>query len=154
MSQTTSILALVIRAGNRTCAIPVVHALETMRPLPIESLPNVPEFVRGISIIRGMPVPVVDLRVVLALPSTDPPRRFVTVRCAGRPVALAVDATLGVRDLRALPLSEVPSLLSEANRDMVAALGSLDSELLLVLKSATMVSPELWASLDRRASTP
>ena len=51
---------LVVMVGARACAIPLDHVAETMRPLPIEPVAGTPGFVRGVSVIRGAPTPVVD----------------------------------------------------------------------------------------------
>jgi chemotaxis signal transduction protein len=55
----------VVMVGARACAFPLHHVAETMRPLPIESVAGTPSFVRGVSVIRGVPTPVVDLKALL-----------------------------------------------------------------------------------------
>jgi chemotaxis signal transduction protein len=50
---------LVVMVGTRACAIPLHHVAETLRPLPIQSVAGMPNFVRGVSVIRGTPTPVV-----------------------------------------------------------------------------------------------
>jgi purine-binding chemotaxis protein CheW len=79
-------------------------------------------------------------------PSVDPrdpvphgAARFVTVRTSDRTVALAVDAVVGIRGLPAGTLGELPPLLRDAGSDAVAAIGTLDAELLLVLRAARLV---------------
>ena len=144
---------LLVRAGTLTCALPVSHVVETMRPLPIEPLANAPAFVRGLSIIRGAPVPVVDLGALLNTPSSRPPPRFVTVRAGKRRVALAVDGILGLRDLASLSLDDMPPLLREASSETIELLGSLDSEFLLVLRAGGVVPHEVWDMLDHREAT-
>ncbi len=142
-----------VRAGTLTCALPVCHVIETMRPLPVEPLANAPAFVRGVSIIRGAPVPVVDLGALLNTPGSRPSPRFVTVRAGERRVALAVDGILGLRDLASLALDDMPPLLREASRETIESLGSLDSEFLLVLKAGGVVPPEVWDLLDHPEAT-
>src|SRR5205809_310773 len=57
------VLIVAVRSG--ACALPLMHVIETMRPLPIEPMACALSFVRGISIIRGAPTPVVDLGALL-----------------------------------------------------------------------------------------
>jgi hypothetical protein len=54
-------LWLISRVQSRLCALALESVLETMRPLPIEPLAGVPEFVRGLPVIRGTPLPVIAL---------------------------------------------------------------------------------------------
>jgi purine-binding chemotaxis protein CheW len=140
-------LSLLCRVQSRLCALPLECVLETMRPLPIEPLSGAPQFVRGLAIIRGEPVPVVDTARLLGTEETRP-ARFVAVKAGARRVALAVDSVLGVRSIPAGSLQELPSLLGDAAADIVSAIGILDAELLLVLHSARLVPEEVWARLD------
>ncbi|RPI22189.1 MAG: chemotaxis protein CheW [Acidobacteria bacterium] len=138
--------ALVMKVGEFRCALPLRHVLETMRPLPIQPLACAPDFVLGLSVIRGEPVPVVDLASLLQIPS-DPPSRFVVVRAGDRRVALAVELIAGTRAVTPQSLSSVPPLLAGAPAVSVAAIGSLDKQLLLVLETACLIPDEVWASL-------
>lgn len=118
-----------------------------MRPLPIEPLAGTPAFVLGLAIIRGLPTPVVDgARLVGGADAA--PARFVTLKHGPRPAALAVGEVLGVRTLPAAALSDVPPLLRDASADVVASIGSLDAELLLVLETARLVPDAVWSAID------
>lgn len=143
--------ALVCRVGGLLCALPFEQVVESMRPLPVESLPGAPPFVRGLSMIRGVPVPVVDLAAALGTGNFTDPTRFVSIRVGQRHVALAVEGVLGVRDLPASSLRELPPLLGEAGAGVIAAIGALDSAFLLVVQAARIVPEALWESLEPRA---
>jgi CheY-like chemotaxis protein len=68
-------------AGARACAFPLHHVGETMRPLPIKPLAGTPGFVCGVSVIRGTPTPVVDLKALLENSEHSPSfGRFVTLK--------------------------------------------------------------------------
>ena len=54
-------LCLVFRVLTFHCALPLEHVSETMRPLPVEPIAGVISPVAGVAIIRGGPVPVVDV---------------------------------------------------------------------------------------------
>ncbi len=134
--------ALLVRAGARVCALPVESVLETMRPLPVATLPGAPSFVRGVAIVRGEPVPVVDLDAFLGSAAPGPVARFVTVRAGPRVVALAVHGVLGVEALT-ISSANAPPLLACANAAAVEALASRDGDLLVVLSAARIVPEEI-----------
>lgn len=146
-------LALLCRVGTRVCALPLTHVYETMRPLPTSALAGTPAFVRGVAVIRGAPVPVVDAARLLGATDAAPARRFVTVRSGDRTVALAVDSVEGVSSLEAAELGELPPLLRDADAATVSAIGTLDAELLLVLESARVVPDSVWDKLDQRRAS-
>jgi purine-binding chemotaxis protein CheW len=120
-----------------------------MRPLPLEALKEMPSFVEGLSIVRGAPVPVVDLARLMGHESKARRTRFVVVRVHQRYVALAVDRVIGVG---AIPLgaTALPSLLGEANAELIAAVGSLDARLLVVLKSGLILPEAAWQAFEAR----
>lgn len=133
--------ALHCRAGDRVFAIPIAHVVETMRPLPIEPHPNPPSFVIGVSVVRGEPLPVLDAARLLGGADARP-TRFVTLRVADRQVVLAVEAIVGVRDIPPGSLRTLPPLLAGAADGVVASLGTLDAQLLLVLRAVHLVPEE------------
>jgi purine-binding chemotaxis protein CheW len=140
--------ALILHSSFSRCALPLACVVETMRPLPVHPLANVPAYVCGASIIRGEPVPVVDLARLLDASETTI-GRFVVVRVDDRHVALGVEAVVGVRDLEAARLASLPPLLHAAHPGLVSALGTADGRLLVVLNSAWMLHEEVWEALGR-----
>jgi purine-binding chemotaxis protein CheW len=118
-----------------------------MRPLPVEIVGGTPEFVSGLSIIRGVPLPVVDTGSLLGLGKSRP-TRFVTVRAGNRLVALKVDAVLGIRVIPDESLQDLPPLLSDAPAELIAAIGAIDSELVLVLRTARVVPESIWNVIE------
>jgi purine-binding chemotaxis protein CheW len=138
---------LVCRVDERLCALPLTHVRETMRPLSVASIPGAPPAVAGLAIIRGVPVPVVDLAFMLAGRASRP-TRFVTLDVNGRQVAVAVDAVVGVRAIASETLGELPPLMGDAASDIVAAIGALDSQLLVVLHGARLLPEPVWNALE------
>ncbi len=148
IERSNTALALVVTVGARVCAIPVGHVVETMRPLPIEHLVGTPAFIQGISVIRGMPIPVVDLHALLDGGGTGAVcTRFVTVKVDDRRFALAVDSVVGLRTLRRAQLQDLPPLLRDTGPDIVESIGTLDETLLVVLRATRLVPDEVWGAL-------
>jgi purine-binding chemotaxis protein CheW len=127
--------------------LPLEYIVETMRPLPIEFVGGAPEFVSGLSIVRGVPLPVLDTGSLLG-DKRSPHTRFVIVKAGNHLVVLAVDEVLGLRAISADSLQELPLLLGEARADLVAAIGTVDARLLLVLRTARVVPESFWAALE------
>ena len=139
---------LLVRAGGRACALPIEHVVETMRPLPLSPLAGTPPFVLGVAVIRGEPVPVVHLGLLLGAREA-PPRRFVVVRCGARRAAVAVDEVAGVAALDGV--ADAPPLVAAAAQGAVEALAAAGAELLVVLRAARLVPDGVWAALERGA---
>lgn len=145
---------LICRSHTSLFALPLALVAETMRPQPSDPLGAMPPFLLGVSVIRGAPVPVVDAARLLGSAQRAPPRRIVTLKVGERRVALAVESVIGVRALSAAALEEVPPLLRGAAEATVAALATLDAQLLLVLQSARIVPDSVWEDIESELTQP
>jgi len=98
------------RLGNDLYAIDIMRIKEIIRPLRLTSLPRFPAFVEGIINLRGMVMPVVDLRKRFNLPDigTSARTRLLIVKQAGQVIALVVDevtevVTVAISDIKPPP---------------------------------------------------
>lgn len=148
-------LALIVVAGIRRCAIPVRFVAEILRPLPVQPLGGVPGYVRGLSVIRGAPVPVVDLNLLIGDDGNEHAAgRLAVIDVGERRVALAVDAVLGLQRLGAHLVDRLPPLLHGVTSDVVEAIGVADARLLMVLRAACLVPDEVWSALTAGQEAP
>lgn len=144
--------ALLVRAVGRLCALPIAQVVEVMRALATQPIPGAPTFVRGLAIVRGAAIPVVDLGLLMAGRSAT--GRFVTLGLGDRRAALAVDAVIGVRALDGRVLQELPPLLRDAGTEVVDAIGVVDAELLVALRAGRLVPEEVWQALAAHEGAP
>ena len=154
MQEITLEQVLLFRAGSCGCAIPVSHIVETMRPLPIEPLAGLPPFVKGVSVIRGVATPVVDLGMLLSGRDHAPVTRFITLKAGGRQVALGVESVAGVARLDDSKFEALPPLLGNSEAGAVGSIGALDGRLLLVLRAGRVVPEEVWTRLAGAEPAP
>lgn len=146
-AQRDHISSLLFWVQARLCALPVAQVVETMRPLPIEPFAGAAIAVKGLAVVRGVPLPVVELASLLG-GATSLPTRFVTVRSGTGHIVLAVDSVLGLCNISAASLRELPALLGDADNNAVSAIGTLDAELLLLLNAARLLPDDAWPVLD------
>lgn len=99
------------RLGDDLYAIDIMRIKEIVRPLKLTSLPRFPDFVEGIINLRGIVMPVVDLRKRFGLPETGitSGTRFLIVKQTGQILALVVDevtevVTVSIKDIKPPPL--------------------------------------------------
>jgi purine-binding chemotaxis protein CheW len=145
----------VVMVGARACAFPLHHVAETLRPLPIKPVAGTPGFVCGVSVIRGTPTPVVDLKALLENSHNSPSYgRFVTLKLDDRRVAIGVDSVVGLRHLDSAQLGDLPPLLRDVSADLIESCGTRDAEFLLVLRAARIVPDEVWTTLAAAETAP
>jgi purine-binding chemotaxis protein CheW len=135
---------LVFRCGAILGALPVEDVRETLRPLPVVEIEPAPGFVMGMSMIRGLPTVVINGNRLLsrdggAISAASSGSRFISLKIPERPVALAVDETLGIRDLPEAAMTALPPLLGAADQGPIEQLARLDGELWMLLSAARLV---------------
>ena len=118
-----------------------------MRPLPVEPVAGSPPYVRGVALVRGGPVPIVDVACLLTGIQCPRPTRFVTMVAGGRRVGVAVDSVIGVSQVASDRFPALPPLLDHT-RDVVSAIGMRDTELMVVLRGARLIPEDVWATID------
>jgi purine-binding chemotaxis protein CheW len=138
---------LIMQLGVLRCALRIEHVVETLRPLPILPVAHPAPSVLGLSVIRGEPLPVIDLAKLLGCGGNEP-GRFVVIRSGNRKVVLAVEAVVGVRVAPAETLGDLPPLMSGAAAGAITSLGALDRELVLVLQTGQLIPEETWPLLN------
>lgn len=84
--------------GNEQCALPITEVHQIIRDVPITRVPNVGEHVEGVINLRGIVVPIVDLKhhLGLGIRELGHQHRLLIVDHEGRRVGFSVDAIEGV----------------------------------------------------------
>ncbi len=138
---------LVLGLGSRRCALPLAYVRETMRPQRLEAMEGAPTFVLGVTILRGHPVPVVDLARLLGAQDAQQASRLVTLRLGDRTLALAVGSVVGVRALDPNGLESLPPTLGLGREGAIESIGQLDGALLVVLRAMRILPEAVWQTL-------
>lgn len=137
------VLALVFGAGPLFCALPLDEVVETMRPLVTRPLAGTPPYVRGLTILRGAPTPVIDVTRLLTGSEAEI-ERYVAVRAGRGPIACATGPVLGVQKVRVAPPEGPAALFTGVSKALIAAVGTIGTEPLLLLHSVRAVPDEVW----------
>jgi purine-binding chemotaxis protein CheW len=143
---------LLVGVSHCICALPLAHVIETMRPLPLETIAGVPPYVCGASIVRGVPTPVVDLGMVLGK-GVGTNGRFVSLRLSDRQVVFSVRDVLGVQRLDDSQIEDLPPLLQEATNETIESIGTLDRQMLFVLRASWMLPDSIWRTLANKGNS-
>lgn len=123
---------------RETFAIPVELVQEILDLSAISRLPQAPSYVLGLMEVRGVGMPVVDLRVKFGLEPISPTARTRVIvmesPVSGRPaVGLAMDCVFEVTDLGGLDLQPPPSVGSRWRSDCVTGIGRRGAAFVIIL---------------------
>lgn len=112
----------------------------------VTKVPETPAHVLGVLNLRGVVVPVIDLRARLGMPSVDATTTTVIIVLtvmAGegrRDFGLVVDAVSDVSDLRAGDIQATPAGVGNIDQPSVPSLATLGEQMILLLDIDGMLS--------------
>src|SRR3989304_7517145 len=109
----------------------------------VTPIPNSPAYVKGVLNLRGVIVPVIDLRLRFGLPEAERDGFTVVIvaKLTGRLAGIVVDAVSDVVNIGAGQLCDVPAYEGQENREFIKGLAQVDGKLLVLLDVDRMVNP-------------
>jgi purine-binding chemotaxis protein CheW len=135
------------RVGGGLYGIDIMRIKEVIQagPYPVRPVPHAPAIVEGIIALRGVVIPVVDLRKRFGVP-IDPElarlNKLVIVSVRGRIVGLKVDRIIGELRVPSGAVRPAPSLLRPGGRDeFFAGVCRRDDEMVFVVNLETVIDP-------------
>jgi purine-binding chemotaxis protein CheW len=116
---------LTFNVGGETYGVDILTIREIIKVREITEVPRTPHFLIGIITVRGMVIPVIDLRLRLKLVSTPPTRaaRILVVVPDGDPYGLLVDSVSGVVRLAESEIETPPSTLASGEGVFLQGIG-------------------------------
>jgi purine-binding chemotaxis protein CheW len=132
---------LCFRVAHEEYAISIMAIKEIIKPRDVTEVPRMPGFITGVISLRGVIIPVMDMRLRLTLPvraATGKERIIVLRRDAGL-CGVLVDEVVQVARIRKSDIEEPPAVLEGIDRDFVTGLGHFDSRMLILLNLAAIL---------------
>ena len=132
--------------GAEHYAIDISFVREIIKPREITDIPRVPAFILGIISLRGLIVPVYDLRCRLNLgqgSAAGERARIIVCEQGDRVAGLLVDQITQVVRFSQRDIELPPATLSGVDRDLVEGVGRIDKKMLILLDLASVLNAEL-----------
>lgn len=108
----------------------------------VTRIANTPEFVKGVVNLRGIIVPIVDMRIKFSLgsPTYDQFTVVVILNVAGRVVGMVVDSVSDVITLTPEQIRPAPDMNSAMASDYLIGLGTIDERMLILIDIDKLMS--------------
>jgi len=132
---------LCFRVAHEEYAISIMAIKEIIKPRDVTEVPRMPPFISGVISLRGVIIPVMDMRLRLSLPVSVKAgkERIIVVRRDSGFCGVLVDEVIQVARIKKSDLEEPPAVLDGIDRDFVTGLGHFDNRLLILLNLATIL---------------
>ncbi len=137
---------LAFTLGAEEYGIDILRVQEIRGYEPPTRIANVPEFIKGVINLRGLIVPVVDLRIKFDLGQAEYTDLTVVIilNIQGRVAGIVVDSVSDVTILEPAQIEPAPAISSSLSADYLIGLGTVDQRMLILIDiDQLMMSDEM-----------
>ena len=126
---------LAFRLGAEEYGIDILKVQEIRGYEAVTRIANAPEFIKGVINLRGIIVPILDLRIRLALAAAEYNEFTVVIilNVAARVIGIVVDSVSDVTTLTAEQIKPAPEFSASLDTSYATGLGTLDERMLILI---------------------
>lgn len=145
---------LVFSLGDEEYAIDILKVQEIRGYENVTRIANAPDFIKGVTNLRGVIVPIVDLRIKFHLKNVEYGGQTVVivVNVADRVVGIVVDGVSDVMTLTPDQIKPAPEFGVTLSSDFLSGLGSLDDRMLVLVDIDKLLTSEEMALVESTSS--
>ena len=133
---------LAFTLGSEEYGIDILKVQEIRGYEQVTRIANAPDFVKGVVNLRGIIVPIVDMRIKFRLgePTYDQFTVVIILNIGGRIMGMVVDSVSDVITLSAAQIKPAPEMGTAFNTDYLTGLGTLDERMLILIDIDKLMS--------------
>ncbi|MBW1915910.1 MAG: purine-binding chemotaxis protein CheW [Deltaproteobacteria bacterium] len=137
--------------------IGILKIKEIIGMMPITTVPQTPEFVKGVINLRGKVIPVVDLRLRFGMEAIDYTERtcIIVVEIEGESdvvlIGIVVDAVSEVLNIKGEDVENTPTFGTKLNTDYILGMAKMEGGVKILLDIDRVLSADEVAILEKAA---
>jgi purine-binding chemotaxis protein CheW len=137
--------------GKEEYGIEILKVQEIRSYEAVTHIANAPEFIKGVVNLRGIIVPIVDMRIKFNLGKAEYDQFTVVIvlNVAGRVVGMVVDGVSDVITLAAEQMKPAPDFSSTFDTEYITGLGTVDSRILILVDIEKLMGGADMALVER-----
>ncbi len=148
---------LTFTLDNEEYGISILKIKEIIGMMSITTVPQTPEFVKGVINLRGKVIPVMDLRLRFGMDGIDYNERTciivveITSQAGTVMIGVVVDAVSEVMNIKGEDIEETPTFGTKLNTDYILGMAKMEGAVKILLDIDQVLSAEEVAALDKAA---
>jgi purine-binding chemotaxis protein CheW len=145
---------LAFTLGSEEYGIDILKVQEIRGYEAVTRIANAPEFIKGVINLRGIIIPVVDMRIKFKLgtPVYDQFTVVIILNIGGRIMGMVVDSVSDVTTLSPDQIKPAPEMGTAFNSDYLVGLGTVDERMLILIDIDKLMSSGEMGLIDRIAA--
>ncbi|MFZ2393850.1 chemotaxis protein CheW [Rhodoferax sp.] len=152
LSQSLEFLAFTL--GQEEYGIDIQKVQELRGYETVTRIANAPEHIKGVVNLRGIIVPIIDMRIKFKLgtPSYDQFTVVIILNVASRVMGMVVDSVSDVITLKPEQIKPAPEMGSVLDTDYLIGLGTLDERMLILVDIDRLMSGAEMGLIEKLAA--
>lgn len=145
---------LAFKLGKEEYGIDILKVQEIRGYETVTRIANAPDFIKGVVNLRGIIVPIVDMRIKFNLgePTYDQFTVVIILNIGGRIVGMVVDSVSDVITLSQEQIKPAPEMGTALNTDYLVGLGTVDERMLILVDIDKLMSSAEMGLIDKIAA--
>jgi len=145
---------LAFRLGDEEYGVDILKVQEIRGRDAVTRIANAPDFIQGVVNLRGMIVPIIDLRRRFRFGSAADDQFTVVIilNLGGRVLGMVVDSVSDVIRLDPAEIRPAPQMGSAVDTDFLLGLATVDERMLILLDIERLMSSEELGLVERLAA--
>lgn len=130
--------------GSEEFGVDILKVIEIIRTMEITKVPKAPAFVEGVINLRGLVIPIIDLRRRFGLENKagDADTRIIVIEINGMSVGFVVDSVSEVLRIPVNTVEPAPPVVAGMDSDYISGVGKLEDRLLILLDLDKLLSSD------------
>ena len=141
---------LTLRLGKEEYGVEILKVQEIRGYEAVTHIANAPAYIKGVINLRGIIVPIVDMRIKFNLGEPEYTQFTVVIilNVAGRVVGMVVDSVSDVLTLKAGEVRPAPEFGASLDTQYLIGLGTIDERMLILMDIEKLMSGSDMALID------
>ena len=136
---------------NEEYGLEILKVREIISMIDVTTVPQTPDFIKGVINLRGKVIPVIDLRLKFGMPETDYTKETcnIVVDVQGLLMGIVVDTVSEVLDIAEADIEPPPSFGSKIATDFILGMGKVKGKVIILLDIGKILSAEELATVEQ-----
>ena len=145
---------LAYRLGSEEYGIDIQKVQELRGYDAVTAIANAPTFIKGVVNLRGIIVPIIDMRIKfnLGTPVYDQFTVVIILNICGRVVGMVVDSVSDVITLTPEQIKPAPTMGTAVDTDYLLGLGTIEERMLILLDIDRLMSSSEISLIEKLAA--
>jgi purine-binding chemotaxis protein CheW len=141
--------------NNEVYGIEILKVREIIGIMDVTSVPQTPDYMKGVINLRGKVIPVIDLRLKFSMPGEEQTSETCTivVEVDNASIGLIVDSVSEVMEISGDEIEDAPQFGQGIDTNFIMGLGKTKETIVILLDIANVLSAEELSMVEEIASS-